>query len=441
MYTNRREFLHDVAAGSALMTLGAMSLAELRAAEAPSQKITVGIMGTNGRGIELAKRYVTMPGVNLAYLCDVDQRNVQNAASEVNKVAGISPVTVGDFRKILDDKSVDALVIAAPDHWHAPATIMACAAGKHVYCEKPCSHNAQEGEWMVAAARKHKRVVQLGTQRRSMSALREGIERLQAGEIGRVFMARCWYNNPRPPLAPGKAVAVPKELDYALWQGPAPEREYRERADLSEHPEKNNYHNFHYHWHWFWNWGTGELGNNGIHTIDVCRWGLGVDYPTKVTSGGGRYCFEDDGETPDTNLVTFDFGDKSIIWEGRSWYRKRSDDPGYDIAFYGSKGMLAISGGNYRIFDPAGKELANVKGEYSDERHVQNFLDGIRNGTKLNAEIEEGHKSTLLCHLGNIAYRTGHTVTLDPKTHKIAGDPQATALWGREYRPGWEPKV
>ena len=213
-----------------------------------------------------------------------------------------------------------------------------------------------------------------------------------------------------------------------MWQGPAPDPEYHD-----------NY--LHYNWHWFWHWGTGELGNNGVHTIDIARWGLGVDYPVKVSSAGGRFRYDDDQETPDTNTVTYDFGGQTIIWEGCSWQRRGPGDAEAEIVFYGEEGTLSLAGTGYTISDSKGKEVAKGKGEGSDKPHTQNFLDGIRTGAKLNAEIEEGHKSTLLCHLGNIAYRTNSVLSLDPQTHQVMNNPAATALWSREYRPGWEPKV
>ena len=285
----------------------------------------LGVMGVNGRGMELARGFNSGGGAEIAYLCDVDERATARAVKAVADKQARAPQGVKDFRRILDDKNVDALVIAAPDHWHAPATILACAAGKHVYVEKPASHNAREGELAVAAARKHKRVVQLGTQRRSYPSVMEAIGKLKGGVLGRVLMARGWYNNTRASIGHGQAAPVPEWLDYELWQGPAPEKPFRD--------------NFvHYNWHWFWHWGTGELGNNGIHSLDVCRWGLGVDYPIRVTSGGGKYRHDDDQETPDTQTVTFDFGDKSILWEGRSWHPRGFEGSAFGIAFYGEKG-------------------------------------------------------------------------------------------------------
>lgn len=422
---NRRLFLKESAlAGAGLALAGKFS--SLRASESPGNKVVLGFMGVNGRGLELARGFSGNGGVDIAYICDVDETAMDRAIKAIGDKH--HPKGVRDFRKILDDKAVDALVIAAPDHWHGPATILACAAGKHVYCEKPACHNPREGELMIAAARKYRRVVQIGMQRRSMPGIIEAIEKLHAGEIGRVLLSRGWYNNTRPSIGHGKAAPVPANLDYGLWQGPAPETPYHD-----------NY--IHYNWHWFWRWGTGELGNNGIHALDVCRWGLGVDYPSRATSGGGKYRWDDDQETPDTQTATFDFEGKSITWEGRSWHPRGFEGSGFGNEFYGDKGTMVIDGGGYSIYDMKDKLVNKFPGSGSQVPHFQNFLEAIRDGKKLNAEIEDGHKSTLLCHLGNIAWRTGKTVHLDAQSHRIVGDAAAEKLWKREYRPGWEPKV
>jgi predicted dehydrogenase len=331
--------------------------------------------------------------------------------------------------RILDDKDVDAIAIAAPDHWHAPATILACAAGKHVYVEKPCSHNAREGELALEASRKHKRVVQHGTQRRSWPKVAEAIQRLREGVIGRLIMSRGWYNNRRGSIGRGTPAPIPANLNYDLWQGPAPERPFRSNI-------------LHYNWHWFWHWGTAELGNNGIHALDICRWGLGVDYPTRVTSAGGRYHFDDDQETPDTHLCTFEFPDNKIIaWEGRSCHPHGFEGSGFGISFFGEGGSLLITDAGYRILDKNDKEIQKVTGPAGDADHFKNFLNCIRDGKRPVADIEEAHKSTILCHLGNIAYRTGRSLATDPKSGRIKADDDAMKLWSRDYRPGWEPKV
>lgn len=422
---DRRRFLQGAAAAGSALTISA---AAARAAQAPSERIAVGIMGANGRGAALARGFATASGSTVAYVCDVDERAIGKGVGAVGTLGPIPPKTVKDFRRILDDPSVDALVVAAPDHWHGPATILACAAGKHVYVEKPACHNGREGQMMIAAARKHNRVVQMGSQRRSAPGMVEAIQRVHGGELGKVLFARGWITSTRPNIGHGKVIPVPSYLDYELWQGPAPERPYRDNV-------------VHYNWHWFWVWGTGELGNNGIHALDVCRWGLQVEYPSLVTCGGGKFFFDDDQETPDTQIATFNFGDKAITWEHRTWNKRGFEGSTFGIVFYGDKGSMALATDKYVIYDMNDKPLAEGGLDSSDGTHIANFLDCIRTGKKPNAEIAEGVASTALCNLGNIAYRTGHTIKFDPQKREIIGDDEAKALWGREYRPGWEPKV
>lgn len=419
---NRRHFLAASAATALAGTATAQDNQESR------QKLFVGVMGTGGRGKQLARSFAQQTGTEVSYVCDVDQRQAEQAAGLVAKVNNRSPKVVTDFRRVLDDKAVDILVIAAPNHWHAPAAILACAANKHVYVEKPCSGTPREGELLVQAARKYKRDVQMGNQRRSWPKIIEAIEEVRKGAIGRAYLAQAWYFNNRPTIGQGKAEAVPKGLDYDLWQGPAPRRPFR-----------SNY--LPYNWHWFWHWGNGELGNNGVHMIDLCRWGLSVDHPVRVTSAGGRYRFQDDQETPDTHIVSYEFEDrKAISWEGFSCSRIPATNMP-EVLFHGETGTLAIKGGGYTIHDTAGKEVRRATGESSDSLHFTNFLNGIRTGAHLNSEIAEGAKSSLLCHLGNIAHRTGRSLQCDPKTGQIQGDKPAMAYWTREYEKGWEPRV
>src|SRR5262245_35083635 len=396
-------------------------------------RVTVGVVGTGGRGTEHGRMFAGLQDCIVGYLCDVDEKHMNAAAKAVEpfatKAGNAMPKTAGDFRKILDDKAVDGIIVATCNHWHAIAGILAVQAGKHVYVEKPCSHNPREGELFVQAARNHKKHVQMGNQRRSFSHFIEATKKVRDGILGRAYLAKSWYFNNRPPTGKGKLTDPPKELNYELWEGPAPHR-----------PFKDNY--LHYTWHWFWHWGNGELGNNGVHSIDVCRWGLGVDYPVRVSSSGGRYRYDDDQETPDTHTVGFEFADKKLItWEGLSC----NTAPGgaaFDIIFYGEKGSLLLKDGGYTLHDPKGKELeefASPKDGMS--AHLNNWLSAIREDTPLNSEIEEGHKSTLLCHLGNIAHRTGRSLKCDPKDGKILDDAEAMKLWTREYAKGWEPKV
>ena len=417
---NRRHFLNTTAGATAGLAL----THQVRAAESANEKVVIGVMGLS-RGRSLSVSFAKQPNVEIKYVCDVDTERAESAVKLLAGAGNKSPQAIGDFRKILDDKSVDALVCAAPNHWHAPATILGVQAGKHVYVEKPCSHNAQEGEWMVAAARKHKRAVQMGSQRRSGAAIKEGIQMVREGAIGKVYLARAWYHNARGSIGAGKPAPVPDQLNYDLWQGPAPRTPYLDNR-------------VHYNWHWFWHWGNGELGNNGIHSLDICRWGLGVDFPTRVTSSGGRYHHQDDQQTPDTHTVAFEFpGGKQATWQGLSCNRNGS---GF-VKFYGTKGCLEIIDNGYVQYDPKDKEIKTKTDSRGDIEHIDNFLAAIRNDKplELNSEIAKGHRSTMLCHLGNIAQRTGRSLSCNAKNGHILDDADAMKLWGRQYDPKWKP--
>lgn len=422
----RRTFLGTTSAAAVSLAAGPLIAQK---GELPSEKLRVGVMGLS-RGRSLAVSFARQPGVELKYVCDVDSSRAGAAVAQVEKDAGQTPEPITDYRTMLDDKDLDIFVCAAPNHWHAPATILACSAGKHVYCEKPASHNPWEGEMMVKAARQHNRAVQLGTQRRSSTAYQEAIAKVLGGAIGNAYCARTWYNNLRESMGIGKPAEVPGNLNYELWQGPAPRVPYYDNR-------------LHYNWHWLWHWGNGELGNNGIHALDIARWGLGVEFAEKIVSSGGRYAYEDDQQTPDTNIVTFEFAErKQISWQGLSCNRHR-DSSGF-VTFYGDQGTCEIDGsGNYKIFDRNDKLLEEVKGSYANEPHIDNLVKAIRSGEhlNLNAEIEIGHRSTLLCHLGNISYRTNSVINCHPETGAIIGNDPAQALWKREYEPGWEPKI
>jgi predicted dehydrogenase len=423
----RRDFLKTTSvAGAGLLAMG--SIHPVRAAESANNRVRVAVMGTNGRGMAHIAGYLAQPNCEIAYICDVDSRALDKGVEAVAKKQERKPKGVKDFRQILDDKDVDVLSIATPNHWHAPATILACKAGKHVYVEKPCSHNAHEGEVMVEAARKYGRKVQMGNQRRSWPWIIEAMQRLHSRELGDVYFARAWYNNARGSIGHGNPVPVPAWLDYTLWQGPVTDRPFVDNL-------------VHYNWHWRWHWGNGEIGNNGIHVLDLARWGLQVDYPTRVTCGGGRYHFHDDQETPDTTIATFDFGDKGATFDGHSCDKHGPENAMFGCTFYCQKGALVIADNTLRIFDPSNKMVEEKKNKGDDGGHFANFLSAIRDNKPLNSEIAEGAKSTLLCHLGNIAYRTGRTLNLDPKTNHIADDRDAMKLWTTEYRKGWEPKA
>jgi len=428
---NRRYFLQRTAATG--LALGALSMPlRARGADAANDTVVVGVMGM-GRGLSLAGGFEKQSNCSVKYVCDTDAGRANQGAVAIEKIKKNKPQVVADFRRILDDPEVNVLVCAAPNHWHAPATIFATRAGKHVYVEKPCSHNPAEGELMVAEARKHKRIVQMGNQRRSWPKIIEGIELIKAGELGKVYYARAWYANTRPTIGRVQDSKPPADLDYELWQGPAPRRPYRSNV-------------VHYNWHWFWHYGGGELANNGIHCLDLARWGLGVDFPIRVGSGGGRYAFDDDQETPDTMTTTFDFeGNKSILWEGLSCNRRGIEGDGFGVSFHGEKGTLVLDSSGYTRFDGTNREKAKVPGPGDDALHFSNFLEciravGVDGPTKLpNSDIDGGHKSTMLCHLGNIAYRTKRTLNCDAKDGHIKGDPEAMKHWSREYDARFDP--
>ena len=448
--TSRRKFIKNVAASSAALAIGGvasgMSAKSYRNIMGANERINVAMIGVNSRGKSMSGTFAGQKNAHVACICDVDERAIPKAikaAMEVNPAN--TPKSEKDCRKVLEDKSIDAIYIATPDHWHAPLTIMGCQAGKHVYVEKPVSHNPHEGELAVAAARKYDRVVQMGAQRRSAPILTQGIEKLHAGIIGRVYMAKTWYTNARKStfLTPG---TVPTWLDYDLWQGPAPRMPYKDGL-------------IHYNWHWFWHWGTGEALNNGTHEVDVARWGLGVDFPTRVTSVGGRYHFKDDWETPDTQIVSMDYpGRVSLVWESRSSNGRKIEGADRGIIFYGENGSLDTGNDSYKVYEMNGKLITEVKSESDeannlqgrnlaspnlimDSLHVADFLDAIKNNRRPNCDVETGYKSVMAMQLGNISWRVGRDLHLDPKNGHIINDPEAQKLWSRTYEKGWEPKV
>ncbi|QRR02192.1 Gfo/Idh/MocA family protein [Dyadobacter sandarakinus] len=444
---NRRDFIKKSLAGSALLTIGGVlpgfspkSYANIMGA---NEKVNVAMMGVNSRGLALTSNYAVQPNCQVISISDVDSRATAKAISTVNEVAKYKPTDVPDFRKALENKDVDALVIAAPDHWHAPAAILASKAGKHVYLEKPCSHNPNEGEMLVQVAKKYKNVIQMGNQRRSWPNVAAGIKAVHGGAIGRPYFAKGWYTNNRASIGVGKETAVPAWLDFELWQGPAPRRAFKDNI-------------IHYNWHWFWHWGTGEALNNGTHMLDLMRWGLQVDYPTRVTSAGGRYRYKDDWEAPDTQVINLEFANNTAMsWEGRSCNGRTNEGASVGVIFYGENGSIQIMEGNaYKQYDLDNKLVKDVVNDFEidprnkmnpsqalDALHIQNFFEGIKKGTAVNAEIVGGHQSTLLAQLGNIALRSGGTLNIDPSNGHIKGNKEAEKFWKREYQKGWEPTV
>lgn len=446
MDNKRRRFIKTTLKGAAALSLGGLlpgfSAKSYGRIPGANERIHMAIMGVNSRGLALAKNFARQKNCEVLHVSDVDSRAAAKCINEVEKLQNRKPAATEDFRKALQDKQVDAIAIAAPDHWHAPAAILASAAGKHVYVEKPCSHNPYEGELLVQAQRKYGNVIQMGNQRRAWPNVRMAIEELHSGIIGRPYFAKTWYTANREAIGTGKETAVPAWLSYELWQGPAPRISYKDNL-------------IHYNWHWFWNWGTGEACNNGIHMVDLARWGLNADYPRKVSSAGGRYRYKDDWQTPDTQVISIEFdNDSSIVWEGRSCNGHPVDGVNVGVIFYGEKGSLLIDGNGYTVYDIKNKTVKDIKNtreidarnvsdpsEDLDALHIHNFFDSISKRTPLYSDILGGHKSTLLCQLGNIAQRSGRTLHIDSSNGHIINDAEASRYWRREYQPGWEPKI
>ncbi|WP_455642929.1 Gfo/Idh/MocA family oxidoreductase [Parabacteroides sp.] len=443
----RRSFLKRAAAGTAIASFGgilpgfsARSYANIVGA---NERINAAVIGVNSRGKALAQNFAKQPNCQVTRICDVDSRALSKCIAAVDEITGQKPAGDKDLRKTFEHKDVDAVVIAMPDHWHAPAALLAMKAGKHVYLEKPCSHTPAEGEMLVEAAKQYKRVVQMGNQRRSWPNIVEAINEIKAGTIGNVYFGKSWYTNNRPSIGTGKETAVPEWLDWELWQGPAPRTAY-----------KDNF--LHYNWHWVWRWGTGEALNNGTHMVDLLRWGMDLDFPTAVTSTGGRYYYKDDWEAPDTQVINLDFGGKkSMMWEGHCCNPFRIEGEVVGLLFYGEKANLLIGGGNeYKILDHKNQVIKHVTSKIQidprnkmnpaqqlDALHIQNFFDGITKGTPLHADILSGHKSTLLVQLGNIAQRSSERLLVDPSDGHIRNKEAAGKYWARTYEKGWEMKL
>jgi predicted dehydrogenase len=422
----RREFLRKsftASAGVGLATFIPQS------AFGANERVVLGVMGVRGRGRDLAQQFAALPQAQVKTVCDVDSRVFPAVVRSVERRQKQAPNTVGDFRRILEDREVDALVVATPDHWHALATIYACQAGKDVYVEKPISHNVAEGRRMVEAARHYRRVVQSGTQSRSGSHFREAIEFLRSGKLGKIRLAKAINSQRRANIGRKQDSSPPSGVDYDLWLGPAPKRPFNENR-------------FHYNWHWFWEYGTGDMGNDGVHQVDIARWGLGVTVPNAVTCSGGKLFFDDDQQTPDTQLATFEFDGCHLVYEMRLWspYKEHGYEQGN--IFYGDQGYMHLGADGWRVFGPNDKPGPTSSPTERDTSHLQNFIDCVKSRQRPNADVEEGHYSALLCHLGNIAYRTGRRLRFDPKTEKIADDREASRLLSRDYREPWTlPKV
>jgi predicted dehydrogenase len=394
-------------------------------------RIVLGMIGPGGHGSGLLASFGAQKDVEVAYVCDVDSHRMRAGMQAVEKATGRAPKAVADMRRIFDDAAVDAVVIATPDHWHAPATLLACAVGKHVYVEKPCAHNIREGRLMVEAARSSNQVVQVGMQSRSAEYVRRAMELLHNGAIGDVLVAKVWNSQLRRNIGHAQPSDPPAYLDFDLWVGPAPMVPYQSNLLPSI-------------WRWWYAFGTGDIGNDGVHDLDIGRWGLGVDtHPTTIAALGGKYFFDDDQQFPDTQTVVFEYAGagakqrKQLIYEQRIWSPYVQEGHENGNAFYGTKGMMILGKqSGWQIFGPRNQPGDKMSGRLDSGAHHRDFLASIRSGRRPNADIEIGHLSATLAHLGNIATRVGRVLHFDSGTEQIAGDEEANRLVRRTYRQG-----
>jgi predicted dehydrogenase len=441
---DRRQFLQTMSASvaAAAVSHSAAAVAAPSAGANPAvraantvrsaDKVKVALIGCGGRGTHDIQLFRSNPDVEISWICDPDDARRASLAKSLGIPADRA---IADLRRVLEDDSLTAVVVATPDHWHSPAAILACNAGKHVYVEKPISHNIREGRILVDAAARNKVNVQHGTQSRSTKMMIDAVKLLREGIIGTVLVAKCWNIQKRGSIGRGQDTNPPAGFDYDTWVGPATMIPYR----------TNRVHN---RWTWWYHFGTGDMGNDGVHDIDYTRWGLGVEtHPSKVAAAGGKFFQDDDQEFPDTQQVTFEYpgngqpGDRRmLIYEQRLWSTNYPFNVDSGAEFYGTSGQMFLSRrGKIQVLNAQNKPVkVDVNPEpQNDAAHVKNFLAAIRSGETLNADALTGHLSTSLCHLGNIATRLGRSLNFDPQQEQIIGDDEANSLVRREYRDHW----
>jgi predicted dehydrogenase len=432
--SDRRRFLHDTAALAA--TLATLPAGSSRAYDekdtpatdakrsGPNDVIRVAVVGVHGRGMDHIDGFSRLKDVRITAICDIDQNTIGSAKREIEQRYGTPPRYYQDIRRLLDDKEIDAVSVATTNHWHALATIWAVQAGKDVYVEKPVSHNVSEGRRMVEAARKYNRIVQTGTQLRSHKGIQDAMAFVHSGKLGKVYMAKGLCYKPRGSIGHQPDGPVPPGVDYNLWLGPAPERPF-------------NPNRFHYNWHWHWDYGNGDLGNQGIHQMDVARWGLGKqEFPKAVLASGGRFGYSDDGQTPNTLHVSYEFDDCELQFEVRGLITNDELKVKIGDIFYGTEGVLAVTSyTNWQVY--FGPKLEKGPAGTGGGDHFANFVKAVkaRDHKLLTADIEEGHLSSAYCHLGNIAYRLGRKLHISPSTESFVNDSEADGMLTRDYRP------
>ena len=437
----RRDFLDTLAVGAAGLAIGstAKSYGQILGS---NDRLNFAVIGLHSRAYaHLSALKANKDTARISHVCDVDSETLKKFAADTDHELGYAPATDKDFRHILQQKDVDAITIAAPDHWHAPMAIAGLQAGKHVYVEKPCSHNPAEGALLVQAQQKYGKLVQMGTQQRSSPHTIEIVDKIHNGLIGKAYFAKCWYSNIRKSIGVGKEAPVPAQLDWDLWQGPAPRQPYKDNVQP-------------YNWHWFKIWGTGETLNNGTHEVDVCRWALGVDYPKSISASGGRYHFKDDWQFYDTLLTSFNYDDKMITWEGKCCEGMKYYGRDRGSTIMGTTGSVLVDRDGYEIYDLKGNKVKEFKTgkeptsssdltgrDSMTDAHFANFIAGIKKGEKLNSPVSVGNVAVTMLQLSNVAWETNRILELDTTDGKIRHDAEAMKKWGREYEKGWAPHL
>ena len=436
----RRDFLDTLAVGAAGLAIQstAKSYAQIMGS---NDRLNFAIIGVHSRGYaHLYGLKTNKDTARVSHVCDVDGDVLNTFAEKAKVELGYAPIADRDFRNILQSKDVDAITIATPDHWHTPMAIAGVQAGKHVYVEKPCSHNPAEGALLVKGQQKYGKQVQMGNQRRSDPTYIEAIDKIHNGLVGRAYFAKAWYSNTRKSIGIGKEVSVPPQLDWDLWQGPAPRKPYKDNI----HP---------YNWHWLKNWGTGEALNNGTHEVDVCRWALGVDYPNTVSSTGGRYHFTDDWEFYDTLVTSFEYDDKLITWEGKCCQGMKYYNRDRGAVIMGTTGSILVEPGGYEIYNLKGEKTSEVKAakkqvssdlvgsDSMTDLHFANFIAAIRHGEKLHSPIAAGNVAVTMLQASNISWEVYRKLHIDTTDGKFLNDEEAMKLWGRQYEKGWAPHL
>ena len=439
-FVDRRGFLRKSSKSVFLLAAGAGTLAARRPVRAvpPSDRVRIAGVGVGGRGSSLIRGFVDREDVEVPTVCDLDPTRGGAVLKYCEGRQGKRPARALEYRRVLDDRSIDAIINATPDHWHGPLTVFACQAGKDVYVEKPPSHNVWEGRKMVEAARKHGRMVQVGTQNRSAPFVKKALEYVRAGGIGKIALCKVFNMKSGGPYRANKGGTAPRGLDYDTWLGPAPERPFS-RA------------HFHGSWHHYWAYSGGDMADDGVHQLDIARWLCGVDFPEAVHASGGNLVWNDDREPPDTQVVTYEFDGLLMTFELTQWapYMKKTNGqvrgssvfPHWPqnatrIELYGSKNLMILGrhGGGWQVFTGDGKVVDQMYGRFPDPPHKENFVESIRSRKLPNADIEEGHRSAVLVHLGNIAYRTSSKLRFDAKAEQIVGNDDANRLVKRQYR-------